>query len=69
MHTDPEAQANKYRREAEHLRHAVELIYDPDLREQLLSFARQYNAAAVAIEREVKLKPLTQPKSGGEVIG
>jgi len=36
MQVEPEAEASRYRREAEHLRHAVELISDERLREQLL---------------------------------
>ena len=35
MQTDPEAIARQYRREAEHLRHAVEMIEKARLREQL----------------------------------
>ena len=50
--------ASKYRREAEHLRHAVELIADHRLREQLLGFAGQYDAAAVAIEQELRLRTI-----------
>src|ERR1044071_3609784 len=50
MPDDGEAMAIKYRREAEHLRHAVEMIDDERLREQLLGFARQYDAAAGLIE-------------------
>ena len=56
MEPDPEAQASQYRREAEHLRHAVEMIADDRLREQLLGFARQYEAAAVSIEQEMRLQ-------------
>jgi len=54
MQTDPEAIARQYRREAEHLRHAVELIEETRLREQLLAFARQYDAAAASIEQELR---------------
>ena len=56
METAPEATASQYRRETEHLRHAVELIEDARLREQLLSIARQYDAAAGSIEQELRLK-------------
>lgn len=56
VQADPEAHASRYRREAEHLRQAVEMIEDARLREQLLSFARQYDAAAMAIEQELRLK-------------
>jgi len=51
MQTDPETAASRYRREAEHLRHAVELIHDEGLREQLLSFAHQYETTAAASSR------------------
>jgi hypothetical protein len=46
METDPEATPTQYRREAEHRRHAVEMIEDARLLEQLLSFARQYDVPA-----------------------
>jgi predicted metal-dependent hydrolase len=57
METRPETTALRYRREAEHLRHAVEMIDEVKLREQLLSIARQYDAAAGSIEQELRLKP------------
>ena len=53
--------AIKYRREAEHLRHAVEMIDDERLREQLLGFARQYDAAAGSIEQELRLRAIASP--------
>src|SRR2546423_11812749 len=61
METDPEATASQYRREAEHLRHAVELIEDARLRAQLLSIARQYDAAAGSIEQERRVRVLEKP--------
>jgi hypothetical protein len=66
MHTDPEAAASRYRRQAEHLRHAVELIADERLREQLLSFAQQYERTAAAIEQElgVNAAPEEAPSDG-----
>ena len=61
METDPEATASQYRREAEHLRHAVEMIEDARLRAQLLSIARQYDAAAGSIEQEWRLRLIETP--------
>ena len=59
MATHPEVEASRYRREAEHLRHAVEMIEDARLREQLLSIARQYDAVAGSIEQELRLRAET----------
>ena len=56
METDPEATASQYRRQAEHLRRAVEMIEEARLREQLLSIARQYDAAAGSIEQGLRLQ-------------
>jgi len=55
MQTDPELLASHYRREAEHLRRAVEIIEEAGLREQLLSIAQQYDAAAGSLEQELAL--------------
>ena len=57
MDPSPEAEASRYRREAEHLRRVVELIEDERLREQLLLFAQQYEAVAELIEQELRLVP------------
>jgi hypothetical protein len=59
MDPEPGAQAARYRRQAEHLRQAVQLIADERLREQLLSFAQQYEIAAAAIEQEIRLAAVT----------
>jgi hypothetical protein len=66
METDSEATARRYRREAEHLRHAVEMIEDARLREQLLSIAQQYEAAAAAIDQQLRLSAgdVSRPPSG-----
>jgi len=56
MQADPETQMRHYRRQAEHLRHAVELIHDEGLRQQLLSIARQYETAAASLEQELRSK-------------
>ena len=56
MPEDWQSMASKYRRQAEHLRHAVELIEDARLREHLLSIALQYDASAVSIEQELRLQ-------------
>jgi hypothetical protein len=56
MQADPQSQANRYRRQAEHLRRAVELIVEAGLREQLLSIALQYETAAASIEEHLRLR-------------
>ena len=61
MQTNPAAIASQYRREAEHFRHAVEMIEDERLREQLLGFAREYEAAADSIERELRFWTIGTP--------
>jgi hypothetical protein len=63
MKADPEAQVSHYRRQAEHLRHAVELISDEGLREQLLGFARQYESVAASVEHELRLKAAGEGRS------
>ena len=56
MDPDPEAEASRYRREAEHLRRASELIADERLREQLIGIAQQYEAAAASLQQELPLR-------------
>jgi hypothetical protein len=46
--------ADHYRREAEQLRHAAEIVKDTGLQDQLLSFARDYDEWAIAIERSYR---------------
>jgi hypothetical protein len=53
---DDRSRASHYRREAEHLRLAVDLIHSEQLRQQLLLIARQYDAAAASIEQEFGLE-------------
>jgi hypothetical protein len=43
--------AQRYRREAEHLRAEAETVPDPYTRQQLLNIARQYERLAMSIER------------------
>jgi hypothetical protein len=64
MQTAPESRASNYRRESEHLRHAAEVIEEAGLREQLLSIAEQYDAAAASLEQELPLS-----EQGFPVIG
>lgn len=56
MDPDPAAEASRYRREAEHLRRAIELIEDKRLRDQLLGIAQQYEAAAASLQQELQLR-------------
>jgi hypothetical protein len=52
MPEDARFKADQYRREAEQLRVAAQVVRDEGLREQLLSIAEQYEAMARRIESQ-----------------
>ena len=61
METESRTRARRYRHEGQQLRDAVELIQDERLREQLLTIATQYDAAAEAIEQQLETRQRPHP--------
>jgi hypothetical protein len=57
------AAVEKYRQEARSLREAAEVIRDEGLRDQLLSFVRQYENLAMRIEAELRLLERRQQRA------
>ena len=51
--SEEQSRAEQYRREAAEIRKAAEIVQDEGLRQQLLSFADQYEAVATSIEVEI----------------
>jgi hypothetical protein len=52
-----QSRAERYRREAENARREAAAVHDPDVRQQLLNIAQQYDTLADSIERQPSSRP------------